>query len=268
MNKKISFLNRTYSVTFVTGLSILLGSAAIYASLLPSRQNARAVIQDSELDVVSYASGVKVANAKLKNEGEMSMIETVLVNNSSQGIIALVFSCGEVSIVKHFVFREKMFEPGEAMTYAFPAQTEELVKTPKFNGKWRAVLSAVYYADHSGEGDNAILKSVKSRYEGYKQQLAQLMPILTLLNSSLKELDAKNLATEIERKSILIDGKNIDDRITPEYKAGAELALRDFHNKTGELLSLGQSKEARSSKLYQDKLTVTMEAFNRTLSRL
>lgn len=119
----------------------------------------------------------------VRNEGAVKLS---LKNVSLKNIKGYTVSIGNIRMEEDFIYSERAIAPGEIYEVEFP-----LAKQSKSQGQKVSILSVIF-DDLSGDGDTALVNSIKDRRAGEKLQLEH---INELIQRTLDSMDSSPQAT-------------------------------------------------------------------------
>jgi hypothetical protein len=137
-----------------------------------------------------------------------------------------MLTIGDLMILTDYVPSGGFFAPGEEKVERTSLGNFEAAaaKIPDHAGE--LIISAVYFDDHTGEGDSARVEMIRRRYKGAKEQIKLVLPILrSALNSSE---DAESVLLSLESQASRLPSETEKTKHLPDYREGRDLVKQEL----------------------------------------
>ena len=147
----------------------------------------------------------------------------------------LLLKLDGVSTTTDYAFSEELLTPGKTVVNYIPLDGLELAAANNISRDADVTISAVYFEDHTGDGEPKYVAKIKEKYLGIKDQVQRILPLLYKgLESSSQNLDT---VSEIETQAALLTTEDDRPTISADYKGGLRLAKNDLNSKIKKLKS-------------------------------
>lgn len=252
------------------GLAALCFICLAYFGMLPRGSSARISTasvtphQGITPYLTNKTNALRVVSVKTAGEGSRTNVEITLINQSTQNITAFVLSMGSVSITTQIGFDGEPFVPNQVRIEKIPLSN---VIAAAENNPGRAgeiVLSAVFLADGTGEGESQRVAKIKNRYLGMKDEVKLVLPLLRSALSST-EADSEHLLLMLENKASQLPTGEEDDKLSHDYRSGRSFVKDGLKSN---LKNLRGRKSATLISDYREGLNELIPQYERFLSIL
>lgn len=169
--------------------------------------------------VTNKTNALRVVSVKMVGEGSRTDVEITLLNQSTKNITAYVFSTGSVSVTTQTGFDGEPFAPNRVRVEKI--SLNNVIGAAK-NNPGRAgeiVLSAVFSADGTGEGEPQWVAKIKNRYLGMKDEARLILPLLRSAQTST-ETDSERVLLTLEKLAAQLPTEEGNDKLSHDYRSG------------------------------------------------
>lgn len=179
--------------------------------------------------IVNKTSSLQIVSSKKITLGQVDVLELILKNGSNKNITAIAFALGTdgVSTTIDYAFSEDLLTPGNTVVQNIPLSGLEAAAAKYSSPEADVTVSAVYFEDHTGDGDSKYLNKIREKYFGIKDQMRRILALLRKALESSSQQRTDPLAEIEAQASLLI---NEDDRTTlsSDFRKGLRQARQDL----------------------------------------
>lgn len=262
---------KTYEIRFTRGwiLGVLGLTLACITIALSGRSPAHLEspqarsIQEIVPTIVNKTAGLRVIAVEISS-GKNPDVRLTLSNESGKNILAYVISVADSNIVTFSGLNGESFARGQTKVDLIPLGNLQSLDLQYLDRAPEVVVSAIYFENHTGEGDPQQLDSIKQRYAGIKVQLELALPVLqgalgrARSNSadafSTLEADASHMPTEVE-----------NPKLSPDYRGGRAWVKENLKS---EIQNLREARRANSNYDYSVDLRRLIDIYQQLLRKL
>jgi hypothetical protein len=174
--------------------------------------------QEIKPRVINKTNGLRVVSIE-KTNGQFPVLKVTLSNNSTKIISAYILSVGDLHIMTYSGLNKESFAPGDTKIEKIPFGNFETAAAENPTRAGELIVSAVYFDDHTGEGETRQLKMIKDNYLGIKEQLKLLLPLLHSALSSAKS-DMENALSTLESEASRLPTERENVKLSADYRDG------------------------------------------------
>lgn len=214
--------------------------------------------------LTNKTNALRVMSVKTIGEGSRTDVEITLKNQSNENITAYVLSMGDVSVTTQIGFDGEPFAPNHMRVEKIPFDnvTGAAQNNPARAGE--IVLSAVFLANGTGEGEPRWVAKIKNKYMGMKDEVQIILPLLrSTSNSHEPDLERSLVALEAHAAE-LPQGKE-KDKLSFDYQDGRSYVKEGLKSN---IKYLKDKKKVDRSFNHRDELNVIIAHYERFLATL
>lgn len=168
--------------------------------------------------VINKTNSLRVVSME-KTKGQFPDLKVTLFNSSNKIIYAYILSVGDMGIMTYSRLNQESFAAGQTKIDKIPFGNFEAAAAEDPSRAGELVVSAVYFDDHTGEGEARHLEMIKDNYAGIKDQLKLLLPLLhSALSSAKSDLENALLTLESEASRLPTERGNV--KLSADYRGG------------------------------------------------
>lgn len=217
-----------------------------------SGQNAQTI----EPVIKSRTLAVRVLGTERTSLGDNSMLSIKLQNTSGRDIKAYTIASGKAWVTRNYFLGDQLFAAGAVENQIIPLSSRGSQDIAFVPGK-EFTITAVFFADGTGDGDSVFVSRLSEKYAGMRDQAHRILPCLRGLastfgpnqESALEECEAETL-----RLPLKSNGRSTD------YEDGLESAQRELLEQLNDIkekvrsnnLSDAANKKEKITKIFQD----------------
>lgn len=188
------------------------------------------VSQGFEPIVVNKTNALQIVSTTKIQRDQDYVLKVTLKNVSAKNIVSYTYLAGQAGITNNFALSEKLFAPGE--TSDEYVSYENLAATAP-EREAHIVLTAVWFAGGTGDGEPKFVKQLADEYAGLKEQAGRIVP---LLHKALQDSDNEDhTLTQLELQISQLPVEEAPVRQSVDYKLGRSTANRQFASRVKEL---------------------------------
>ncbi len=214
--------------------------------------------------ITNKTNALRIVSLKTVGEGSRIDIEVTLLNQSSKNIMAYVVSTGSVSMTAQIGIDGEPFAPGQIRIEKIPFNNvvNAAENNPSHAGE--IILSAVYLADGTGEGEPQWIVKLKNKHLGMKDGIKLVLPLLrSAINSPEPDFERTLLVLESQASELPAGEEN--DKLSFDYKDGRSFVKEGLK---ANIKLLKSKKKASSNLTHRDELNVLITHYERFLAAL
>ncbi len=257
MKKNPPSISKIYYLCILFAVSCLVFISMSVASR-PKRN------QDFDIRVINKTKSLQVKSAQKSTKLSIPTLEITLSNASSQNIMAYTIMLGDVGLATDYAFSEKLLAPGETEVKDIPMAGLEANAAKNRSLIIDVVISAVYFEDHTSEGDSKYVNMIKDKYVGIKSQTQYVLSILRkALDSPLPNTEQRLVEIESQASQLKTEDENIS--LSLDTRSGLRLVKENLNKKIRTLRSRENMTSLSDFKTEVQKL---ISSYEQLLARL
>lgn len=210
--------------------------------------------QGPDVLIVSKTVAVTVLWAEKTMLGTAPILAVKLQNTSGKAIKAFTISSGKTWVTQSYFMIEESFAPGTIVNQFIPLSSDASQDYKITFGNGREIsVSAVFFADGTGDGDSHYVRMLADQRAGIRDQANRILPHLRQL-SSKSVLDPDQALTTCEAEILRLPTKQ-DRQASGDYETGLEDAQRELLNRLNEIKEEKRTHRLPEAAAKQEKLT-------------
>lgn len=210
-------------ITCILCCLILLGTGVWASTRIWASQSEKS--QEIKLRAINKTSALKVVSIR-KISNDLPMAEVTLLNQSSKNINCYMLAIGDLMIVADYVPDGAFLAPGQEKVERILMGNFESAAERNPNHAGELIVAAVYFDDRTGEGDARRVEMLRKRYEGAKEQIELVLPVLRDALSSSEDSDSALLTLESQASRLPTESEN--NKLSPDYREGRDMIKQEL----------------------------------------